>query len=34
MRHKDEARFGRASSDDRIFGRVTKRMKEWFREFF
>jgi cell division protein FtsA len=34
MRHRDEARFGRSSSDDRLFGRVTKRMKEWFQEFF
>jgi cell division protein FtsA len=34
MKHQDAGRFGRVSSDDRLFGRVFKRMKDWFQEFF
>jgi cell division protein FtsA len=34
MKHQEPGRFGRASSDDRLFGRVFKRMKDWFQEFF
>jgi len=34
MRHQDEGRFGKVSSDDRIFGKVVKRMKDWFQDIF
>ena len=34
MRHQDEGRFGKTSSDDRIFGGVFKRMKDWFQDIF
>jgi cell division protein FtsA len=32
--HRDEGRFGRTSSDERIWGRVVNRMKDWFQDFF
>jgi len=34
MKHQEPGRFGKVSSDDRLFGRVFKRMKDWFQEFF
>ena len=34
MRHQDEDRFGWASNDDTLWGRVGKRMGEWLKEFF
>jgi cell division protein FtsA len=34
MRHQDEGRFGKTSSDDHIFGGVFKRMKDWFQDIF
>jgi cell division protein FtsA len=34
MHHLDHGRFGRGSSDDRIWARAAERMRRWFGEFF
>jgi cell division protein FtsA len=32
MQNRERGRFGRGSSDDRLWGRVVRRMKDWFHE--